>query len=104
MAAAFLAGARLPDGPDGLVEERVVGFFFVLRVRVLEPVPPRPDAPAPDREVVVLLLREPGGEDVRVAMLFNLGHRHTSPTHHTLRVANGPESPARTELSVTERH
>ena len=30
-----------------------------------------------------LLLREPGGEDVRVAMVTNLGHRHSSHTDHT---------------------
>jgi hypothetical protein len=31
----------------------------------------------------VLLLREPGGEDVRVAMLRNLCHRHSRHTDHT---------------------
>ena len=30
-----------------------------------------------------LLLREPGGEDVRVAMVRNLGHCHSSHTDHT---------------------
>ena len=30
-----------------------------------------------------LLLREPGGEDVRVAMVRNLGQRHSSHTDHT---------------------
>jgi hypothetical protein len=57
-------------------------FFVVLR----------------DREVGVLrlfaafealgdaaLLREPGGEDVRVAMVRNLGQRHSSHTDHTRR-------------------
>jgi hypothetical protein len=42
----------------------LVGFFFVLRVRVLEPV--RPLLLVLDEGV--LLLRDPGGEDVRVAM------------------------------------
>ena len=32
--------------------------------------------------VDVLLLRDPGGEDVRVAMLMTLGDRHTSITLH----------------------
>ena len=37
----------------------------------------------------VLLLREPGGEDVRVAMLRTLGDRHTRHRDHTVRVAGG---------------
>ena len=41
----------------------------------------------------VLLLREPGGEDVRVAMLRTLGDRHTRHRDHTVRVAGG--SPGR---------
>ena len=49
--------------------------FRALRDRVLEPL----------RDA--LLLREPGGEDVRVAMVTNVGHSHTSHTHHRLRVA-----------------
>ena len=55
----------------------------VPRVRVLDaPRVVRPDEldrPALD----VLLLREPGGEDVRVAMTPNVGHRHSSHTDHT---------------------
>ena len=42
----------------------VEGFLPVLRDRVLEPL--RPAVRDPD--VDVLLLRDPGGEDVRVAM------------------------------------
>jgi hypothetical protein len=56
-----------------------VGFRLawlpVLRDRVLEPA----------REVVllgVLLLRDPGEEDVRVAMLRTLGDRHSSHRDH----------------------
>ena len=33
--------------------------------------------------LLLLLLREPGGEDVRVAMVTNLGHRHSRHTDHT---------------------
>lgn len=51
-------------------EVRVVVVFDVLRGRV------------PDRvcllEVDVLVLRDPGGEDVRVAMVLTLGERLTS--------------------------
>ena len=39
-----------------------------------------------DRVVGVLLrdlFREPGGEDVRVAMVTNLSHRHSSHMDHT---------------------
>jgi hypothetical protein len=35
------------------------------------------------------LLREPGGEDVRVAMVRNLGQRHSSHTDHTRRAPRG---------------
>ena len=55
----------------------VVDFFgaglrrgLVLRDRVLE------------LDLDVLLLRDPGGEDVRVAMLSTLGVGHTSPMDH----------------------
>jgi hypothetical protein len=66
----------------GLFREREV--LPVLRDRVLEP----PLALPPElREVVlrdVLLLRDPGGEDVRVAMLTTLDHQshqqHVSQT------------------------
>ena len=51
------AGARL----------LVVGFL-VLRDRVLEPLLAPEDRADPDEDVDVLLLRDPGGEDVRVAM------------------------------------
>ncbi len=47
-------------------EEELVGFFRALGDRVLEPRPPPPALP--DRAEVVLVLREPVGEDVRVAM------------------------------------
>jgi len=43
-----------------------------------------------DRDVDVLLLREPVGEDVRVAMLARLGQRHSSHRDHTMRVAGQP--------------
>ena len=42
----------------------------------------------------VLLLRDPGGEDVRVAMVMNLGQSHTSHLHHRCvspqRIPTGP--------------
>ena len=65
----------------------VVGFRLawlpVLRDRVLEP--------ARDEVLLgVLLLRDPGGEDVRVAMLRTLGDRHTCHRDHTVRVALRP--------------
>ena len=62
------AGRRL----RALLRERERGRFFdVLRERV------------EGRADVLALLREPGGEDVRVAMVTNLGHRHSSHTDHT---------------------
>src|SRR3954451_8197113 len=71
--------------------------FDVLRER--EPVLPRLrvllDEPFDD----VLLLREPGGEDVRVAMVTNLGHGHSRHMDHTphsgRRVAAGYRRSAR---------
>jgi hypothetical protein len=48
-------------------EERGAGRLLVLRDRVLEPLVVRLD---PD----VLELRDPGGEDVRVAMVRPYGH------------------------------
>jgi len=67
------AGRRFAGRRDA-VRPRVVralvallGDFRALRVRVLEP--PRPLLL--DLDVDVLLLREPGGEDVRVAMRPN---------------------------------
>ena len=65
--------------------------FRALRARVLEPPRPFPAEVLLDRDVDVLLLRAPGGEDVRVAMVSNLGHSHTSHTHHTVRVARQQE-------------
>ena len=48
-----------------------------------------------DRDEDVLLLRDPGGEDVRVAMVMNLGQSHTSHRDHTMRVGEwGSDSPA----------
>jgi hypothetical protein len=68
-----------------LLEERT-GFFLlpVLRDRVVE------DLAALLAEGLrdVLELREPGGEDVRVAMVINLSHSHTSHRDHTMRVAH----------------
>jgi len=68
-----------PRVDDPRVDFVEVGFFFgaglrfalVLRDRVLDPL----------RDVVVL--RDPGGEDVRVAMVSTLGARPTRHTHHT---------------------
>ncbi|GGO75310.1 hypothetical protein GCM10012276_25380 [Nocardioides deserti] len=54
----------------------------VLRDRVLEL--PRPLLVLlGDLDVDVLVLRDPGGEDVRVAMVVNLLRRHTSHRDHT---------------------
>jgi hypothetical protein len=65
-----------------LLEER---FFLVGVPRVRVPDAPRVVRPDElDRPLLdVLLLREPGGEDVRVAMTPNVGHRHSSHTDHT---------------------
>jgi hypothetical protein len=64
---------------------RLLFLFFALRLRLLEP--PRPLVFDLDEDV--LLLRDPGGEDVRVAMVNTVGLSHTSHTHHTLRVGPG---------------
>jgi len=73
------AGRRLRVGPLPRAGLRA-GFRFFdavrLRFRVLL-------ARASEG---VLLLREPGGEDVRVATPPTLGNRHSSHTHHTMRV------------------
>src|SRR5690348_2374593 len=53
----------------------------VLRDRVLEPLRPVLRAPVVD----VLLLRDPGGEDVRVAMVINVIDRHTCHRDHRMR-------------------
>ena len=95
-----------------LVEPVLRGFFLpLLRDRVLEP--PRPDELLDrlepdllDRDEDVLLLRDPGGEDVRVAMVMNLGQSHTSHRDHTMRVGErGSDSPVarRTKMDVV-RH
>src|SRR5262245_61465460 len=64
-----------------LLEERAVLLLLpVLRDRVLDP-PREPLRLEVLRDV--LELRDPGGEDVRVAMLINLGHSHTSHRDHT---------------------
>ncbi len=64
---------------ERLLEERT-GFFLlpVLRAREVEP----PVALLVEVLRDVLVLREPGGEDVRVAMVFNLSHSHTSHMDH----------------------
>ena len=61
-------------------------LFFVLRLRVLEP----PRLAFFDLDEDVLLLRDPGGEDVRVAMLTTLGLGHTSHMDHRERVGSLP--------------
>lgn len=52
------------------------------------------------RPEAVLLLRDPGGEDVRVAMFTRLGQSHSSPMLHTPR---GVAEPWRVELSAAGR-
>ena len=52
------------------------------------------DFEAFDFDEDVLLLRDPGGEDVRVAMVRRLGHRHSSHTDHTMRVAVKKREPS----------
>lgn len=65
----------------GLVEVFFCGVFRALRGV-------EPDRACPLREVLGLLredvleLRDPGGEDVRVAMTPNLGDRHFRPRDH----------------------
>ena len=64
------AGRRL-DALDLLRPFAGLGRLLVLRDRVLEPL-----LPVPPREVLerdVLVLRDPGGEDVRVAMVRPYG-------------------------------
>jgi hypothetical protein len=70
---------RTERGAGRRFREDVRERFVVLRERELEPDLLR----ELDEPLDVLLLREPGGEDVRVAMVRNLGHRHTSHTDHT---------------------
>jgi len=64
----------------------------VLRDRVLEPLRPL----RLDLDEDVLLLRDPGGEDVRVAMVNNLGHSHTSHRDH--RIACRPPATTAREI------
>jgi hypothetical protein len=68
----------LADEPRGLRLVLEVGFLPVLRDRVLDALP----RPVLLVDEDVLLLRDPGGEDVRVAMVINLGHSHTSHRDH----------------------
>jgi len=72
-----LRAALVPD----LVRELVP----VLRDRALELLRPVLFVPVVD----VLLLRDPGGEDVRVAMVINVIDGHTCHREHTERVARG---------------
>ncbi len=51
-----------------------------------------PDDPDVLREVDVLVLRDPGGEDVRVAMPPNLGDHHTRHRDHRMRVGRAPSA------------
>ncbi len=55
---------------------------LVLRDRVLEPLRPVLRVVLVLLDVDVLLLRDPGGEDVRVAMVTTLRSRHSRHTHH----------------------
>ncbi|GAA1808434.1 hypothetical protein GCM10009795_062100 [Nocardioides hankookensis] len=57
-------------------------FGLVLRDRVLEPLVPGLRVVLVVRVLDVLLLRDPGGEDVRVAIVPTLRTGHTSHTHH----------------------
>jgi hypothetical protein len=66
---------------------RGAGLLLVLRDRVLEDLLPPPLA-AVERDV--LEFRDPGGEDVRVAMSWTLRESHTSPMDHRKRVASRP--------------
>lgn len=102
-------------GPGPLRTARGAGLEAVLDVDdFFDAEEERPRAWLPDdrdreldaRPEDVLLLRDPGGEDVRVAMLTRLGHSHTSPTLHTPRgVATAshqanPSTQGRTTSSV----
>jgi hypothetical protein len=73
-----------------------VGFDFEVEVRVREDAPRLDDffdedrrvwlPDVRDRELLLFdtfLLRDLGGEDVRVAMMTRLGRYHTSLTRHT---------------------
>jgi len=89
------------------VEERVVlGGFRVLRDRVLEePLPLEVRLGEPDDEDEdVLLLRDPGGEDVRVAMLDTLVLSHTRPTDHTSACRGGRPGPSSEIRSAHQAH
>jgi len=72
LAADFLAGRFLLVA----LRERELAVFFT-----------------PEREEELVLLRDPGGEDVRVAMTPNLGDRHSSPTDHTAVCRREPGGP-----------
>jgi hypothetical protein len=73
------AGRRLRVGVLRVLFRAVLEPLRVLRDRVLEPLRPL----LLDLDEDALLLRDPGGEDVRVAMVINLGHSHTSHRDHT---------------------
>ncbi|NYD58724.1 hypothetical protein BKA08_002962 [Nocardioides marinisabuli] len=71
----FLVGVRLEvDGRLPVELARAALVVEVLRGRVPE-LPDRVEDPFVD----VLVLRDPGGEDVRVAMLATLGERLSRP-------------------------
>ncbi|GAW49344.1 hypothetical protein PD653_2561 [Nocardioides sp. PD653] len=79
---------------------------LVLRDRVLEPLRPvlREVLAALDEDV--LLLRDPGGEDVRVAIVPTLRRRHSSHTHHRSACrgrVSGPEAGGRASGATEER-
>ena len=75
----FLAGAFLAAGRLTVcfAVARAAVVVVVLRDRVLVPPPEPLRAPVVD----VLVLRDPGGEDVRVAMVATLGERLSSPLY-----------------------
>jgi hypothetical protein len=68
---------------DALEPDLLFELLPVLRDRALELLLPVLRVPVVD----VLLLRDPGGEDVRVAMLINLIDGHTCHRDHRMRVA-----------------
>ena len=94
------AGARRAElRLTAVLLEVLFGVVFpVLRDRVLEPLRPELLDPVED----VLLLRDPGGEDVRVAMVINVIQSHTSHRDHSERVGHRVETAADDQKSSGE--